>query len=101
MVCGDVKANLQVQITPTTELQVDGFYQSDQLTPQGKILDRYCVNAGISQYLLQRKLRLNLSLNNLFDSLGETTLIDTEALQMRQERNRDARVAWLTLTYQL
>ena len=101
LVCGDVKANLQVQITPTTELQVDGFYQSDQLTPQGKILDRYCVNAGISQYLLQRKLRLNLSLNNLFDSLGETTLIDTEALQMRQERNRDARVAWLTLTYQL
>ncbi|MGM9759710.1 MAG: TonB-dependent receptor domain-containing protein [Parabacteroides sp.] len=101
LVCGDVKANVHVQITPTTELQVDGFYQSDQLTPQGKILDRYCVNAGLSQYVWQRKLRLNLSVNNLFDSLGETTLIDTEALQMRQERNRDARVAWLTVTYLL
>lgn len=101
LVCGDVKGNVNFYLTPTTELQMDAFYISDQLTPQGKVKDRYSVNVGISQYFMDRKLRANLSVNNLFDSLGETTVIDTEALQMTQVRDRDARVAWLTLTYSL
>ena len=101
MWCGDVKANLNFSITPTTELQLDGFFISDQLTAQGKIDSRYTVNAGISQYFLDRKLCANLSVNNLFDSLEETTIIDTPDLQMTQHRNRDACVAWLTLTYSL
>lgn len=101
LTAGDVKGNVNLHITPTTELQVDGFYVSDQLTPQGKIKSRYSVNAGLSQYFMQRKLRANLSVNNIFDSLGETTVVDTENLYIEQVRNRDARVAWLTLTYQL
>lgn len=101
LVCGDVKGSIQVRITPTTEFQADGFYISDQLTPQGKIESRYSVNAGLSQYFMHRKLRANLSINNIFDSLGETTLVDTKELQITQVRNRDARVTWLTLTYQL
>lgn len=99
MVCWNVKADIKVNITPTTELQIDGFYLSDQLTPQGKIKSRYTVNAGASQYFMQRKLRANLSINNIFNSLGETTIIDTETLQLNQVRNRDAQVTWLTLTY--
>ena len=43
----------------------------------------------------------NLSINNIFDSLEETTIIDAPNLEMTQKRNRDARVAWLTLTYSL
>ena len=81
LVCWDVKGNVNVSITPTTDFQVDGFYVSDQLTPQGKIKGRYSVNAGLSQYFLNRKLCPNL--------------------EMTQKRNRDARVAWLTLTYRL
>ena len=99
LVCWDVKGNVNIQITPTTELQIDGFYISDQLTPQGKIEGHYCVNAGMSQYFLDRRLRANLSVNNIFDSLEETTLINTDAMQMKQVRNRDARVAWLMLSY--
>lgn len=101
LVCWDMKGSAGVKITPTTELQADGYYVSDQLTPQGKIKSHYTVNAGISQYFMQRKLRANLSINNIFDSLGETTLIDTKDLQVKQVRNRDARVTWLTLTYSL
>ena len=101
MVCWDVKGNVNVSITPTTDFQVDGFYVSDQLTPQGKIKGRYSVNAGLSQYFLNRKLCANLSINNIFDSLEETTIIDAPNLEMTQKRNRDARVAWLTLTYRL
>lgn len=101
LVCWDVKGNVNVSITPTTDFQVDGFYVSDQLTPQGKIKGRYGVNAGLSQYFLNRKLCANLSINNLFDSLEETTIIDAPNLEMTQKRDRDARVAWLTLTYVL
>ena len=101
LVCWDVKGNVNVSITPTTDFQVDGFYVSDQLTPQGKIKSHYSVNAGLSQYFLDRKLCANLSINNIFDSLEEVTLIDTPDLGMTQKRNRDARVAWLTLTYRL
>lgn len=99
LVCGDVKGNINIHITPTTNLQIDGFFVSDQLTPQGKIKSHGSVNAGLSQYFLHRKLRANLSINNLFDSLEETTVIDTPAMQMEQVRNRDARVTWLTFTY--
>lgn len=101
LVCWDVKGNVNVSITSTTDFQVDGFYVSDQLTPQGRIDGRYSVNAGLSQYFLHRKLCANLSINNIFDSLEEVTVIDTPDLQMTQKRNRDARVAWLTLTYNL
>ncbi len=101
LVCGDVKGNINIAITPTTELQLDGFYISDQLTPQGKIKHRSSVNAGISQYFMHRKLRANLSINNIFNGLKETTIVDTPDLQITQVRNRDAQVTWLTLTYNL
>ena len=101
MTCWDVKGNVNLAITPTTQLQVDGFYVSDQLTAQGDIKHRYSVNAGLSQHLLQRKLCVNLSVNNLFDSLEEVTTINTPTMQLTQKRNRDARAAWLTLTYSL
>lgn len=99
MTCWDAKGIVNIHITPNTELQLDGFYISNQLTPQGKIKARYSVNAGLSQYLMQRKLRFNLSINNIFDSLEETTLIETYSHQMEQIRNRDARVTWLAATY--
>lgn len=101
LVCGDIKGNINIAITPTTELQLDGFYISDQLTPQGKIKHRSSVNAGISQYFMHRKLRANLSINNIFNGLKETTIVDTPDLQIIQVRNRDAQVTWLTLTYNL
>ncbi len=99
--CWDVKGNLSVHITPSTEFQIDGFYISDQLTIQGKIKSHYTVNAGLSQYFANRKWCTQISVNNLFDSLEETTLISTDQLQLVQKRNRDPRVAWLTLTYRL
>ncbi|MDL2221293.1 outer membrane beta-barrel family protein [Parabacteroides sp. OttesenSCG-928-N08] len=99
MICWEAKGYAQVNITPTTELRLDGFYLSDQLTPQGEIKARSSVNVGVAQYLFNRKLRANLSVSNLFDGLEEVTIIDTNALQMRQTRNRDVRVGWLTLTY--
>ena len=101
MVCGDIKGSVNISITPTTELQLDGFYISDQLTPQGKIEHRSSVNAGISQYFMNRKLRANLSINNILGGLEETTIVDTKDLQMTQTRNRDAQVTWVTLTYNL
>lgn len=101
MVCGDIKGSVNISITPATELQLDGFYISDQLTPQGKIKHRSSVNAGISQYFMNRKLRANLSINNIFNGLEETTIVDTKDLQMTQIRNRDAQVTWVTLTYNL
>lgn len=101
LVCWDIKGNANLRITPTTELQLDGFYVSDRLTPQGRVEGRYCVNAGVSQYFMDGRLRANLSVNNLFDSLEEVTVIDTPSLGMTQRRDRDARAAWLTLTYRM
>lgn len=101
MVCGDIKGSVNFHITKDTELQLDGFYLSDQLTPQGKIKERFTLNAGLSQYFMARKLRLNLSINNIFDTLEEVTIIHTDTFRIEQIRNRDARVSWLTLTYML
>lgn len=101
MTCLLAKANMQIQFSPNIILQGDGFYISDQLTAQGEIKSRYSVNAGIAQYLFHRKLKASLSVTNLFDSLKETTIIETETFHQIQIRNRDARVTWLTLSYNL
>lgn len=101
LVCWDIKGNINFSLTPTTDMQIDGFYISDQLTPQGKIKSRYSINAGISQHLLDDKLRIHLSMQNIFNSLAETTIINTEQMQMTQIRNRDPRVAWISLIVQL
>ena len=101
MACGDIKANLNLWVTPTTEIQIDGFWVSNQLTPQGKIKHRSSLNAGVAQYFLDGKLKANLSINNIYNGMKETTIVDTEGLYIKQVRNRDAQVAWLTLTYHL
>lgn len=101
MSCWDIKGNVKFSITANTELQIDGFYISDQLTAQGKIKSHYTLNAGVSQYLLDRKLRINFSIHNILDSLKEITVVNSRAFQLHQERNRDSRVSWISLTYLL
>ena len=101
MTCLLAKALLSFQLTPNTQLQTDGYYISDQLTAQGEIQNRYSVNVGIAQYLLKKKLKASLSVNNIFDSMEETTRIQTSSFQQIQIRNRDSRVTWLTLSYNL
>lgn len=101
LVCGDIKTSFRFYLTPDTELQLDGFYISGQLTPQGRIKSHYTVNAGLSHYFINRKLCARLSIQNIFDTLEEVTIIDTDNLQMRQERNRDPRMLWLSLSYDL
>lgn len=99
MSCWDVKGGVTLHITRQTDLQIDGYHISDQLTAQGRIQSRSTINAGVSHYLFDRRLRLNLSVNNILDSLEEVTVIDTSDLFMKQIRNRDARVGWLTAGY--
>ena len=101
LICGDTKANVNISITPTTKIQFDGFIISNQLTAQGKIKSRGSVNVGLSQYFMKQKLRLNLSVNNIFDTLKETTTVNSPNLTIKQIRNRDARVAWLMCSYYL
>jgi hypothetical protein len=45
--CWDMKSYISLHITPTTALQLDGFYISDQLTPQGEVKNRSSVNVGL------------------------------------------------------
>ncbi|MDH6306630.1 iron complex outermembrane receptor protein [Parabacteroides sp. PF5-5] len=101
LTCMDIKGHINWAITRRTDLQIDGFYISDQLTPQGKIKNRYSINAGISHDLLPNRLQANLSIQNIFNSLEETTIINSAQTQMTQIRNRDSRVTWLTLIYRL
>lgn len=101
MVCWDIKGNVLFKLTSNTELQIDGYYLSDKLTAQGKIKGRYCINTGASQYFMHRKLRLNVSIQNIFDSLSESTISYILGMQINQKRNRDARIVWLMLSCHL
>lgn len=50
-----------------TTLQLTGFYNSPVLRPQGKNIAAYAINASLRQRLLNKKLILTLSANNLFN----------------------------------
>ncbi len=101
LVCWDTKVYLQADLPSGTGLIIDGFYISDQLTPQGKIRSRGSLNAGITQSFTGSRLSFSLTIQNLFDSMEEITVVHTGATQIRQVRNRDARAAWISLSYLL
>ncbi|MDN5215259.1 TonB-dependent receptor [Fulvivirgaceae bacterium BMA12] len=50
-----------------TTLQLTGFYNGPSIRPQGKNVAAYAINGSLRQRLLNKKLILTLSANNLFN----------------------------------
>lgn len=76
----------------TTDIQFTGNYISDRITLQGTIHERYRVNASVTQRLWNDRLYATLTVNDLFNSVGERTTIRTTVFEKTIMRHRDPQV---------
>lgn len=97
----DAKGGITYLPFRNTRLQIDGYYTDKQLTPQGSISSLYSVNAGASQYLLNQRMCITLSIQNIFDSMEESTTFVSGPETQYIHRNRDARAFWASISYTL
>lgn len=93
------KAGLTLRPAKATLIQLNTNYTSSKLTAQGRRGASYVSSIGVRQQLLPNRLILTLSVSDLFNSLKETTQIDTPLLHETITRRRGARIIYLGCQY--
>jgi outer membrane receptor protein involved in Fe transport len=88
-----------LKLGKATRVQFNTNYASTRLTPQGSRRPSFVANAGVRHELAQKKAAVVLTVSDLFNSLKETTDLDTPALRERIVRRRSARIVYLGLVY--
>jgi outer membrane receptor protein involved in Fe transport len=73
---GNVKLNILVRLPGDTELQVTGTYLAPDIIPQGRILARGSVDAGIRKEIQKGKGELFMNASDLFNTLVMKTELD-------------------------
>ena len=96
-----VKLGTNINITPSTILQLNATYRSPTLTPQGKYLSTAVLSLGFRQDLFKKRASLLLSVSDVFNSLRWTSEIDTPELYQKTTGKRKSQIVYLGFTYKL
>ncbi|MDP4271731.1 MAG: TonB-dependent receptor, partial [Bacteroidota bacterium] len=86
-------------LTKSTVLQLTSNYTAERLTPQGKQLPSFVMNAGFKQEIFQKKGALILTVSDVFNSLRNSTVIEMPGLYEKISRKRSARMIYAGFTY--
>jgi outer membrane receptor protein involved in Fe transport len=94
-------ANLSagINLSKSTVLQVTSSFNAETLTPQGKQLPSFVLNTGVKQELFKKKMSFILTISDVFNSLRNRTIIDTQELYEKIIRRRSSRIIYAGLTY--
>ena len=88
-----------INLSSSTMMQVNSYFRSARLTPQGNQKSNYVVNLGFRHDMLDDKLSLILTISDLFNSLRREYNIDTSWLIQNSVSSRNARIIYLGATY--
>ena len=69
IVSGNAKLNIIAKILKDTELQITGTYLARDIIPQGKILARYSIDAGLTKKIQNGKGELFINANDILNTL--------------------------------
>jgi len=69
IITGNAKVNLIAKMLKDTELQVTGIYLAKDIIPQGKILARYSIDAGLSKKIQNGKGELFINASDILNTL--------------------------------
>jgi hypothetical protein len=97
----DAKGSLTMKLPLGFVWDVYGYYTDRQLTVQGEIAALGSVGSSLSYAGCKNRLKITLSIDNIFDSAEEQTKLNTMGTQQLILRNRDSRAVWITAGYQL
>jgi outer membrane receptor protein involved in Fe transport len=93
------KLGASVHLPKSTLLQFNANYASTRLTPQGSRRPTFVANLGLRREFRQKKLAVVLTASDLFNSLKESSLLDTPRLKEEITRRRSARIIYLGFSY--
>lgn len=92
------RANLNWQVTPKDFIQVNVFANGKQLLPQGYALPSVSGNIGY-RHTINDKLSWMVVVQDPFDSLKQTFVLDAPGIRSRQSVKASNRALSLTLVY--
>ncbi len=95
----DAKLGAQFKITPTTQAQLNAYYRSSRITPQGEFIPIVLMNAGFRQFLFQNQASVSLTVSDIFSSLDFESNVDTRILHQRTQYGRNSQIVYLGFTY--
>ena len=93
------KGGATLHLPRNTLLQLNANYVSTRLTAQGSRGPSFYANLGVRHDLWDKKAAVVLTVSDLFNSLKETTVIDTPLLQESIVRRRSSRIVYLGFVY--
>jgi len=99
VVSADVKFYSVINITPTTLFQLNLYYYSPRITPQGQRDQYYYANAGFKQQLFKKQAALTLTVSDVFHTYKISRETAIPELVQRTKYNRKGAVIYLGFTW--
>lgn len=94
----EVKALVNYRFIKAWALQLNGEYESPEITAQGRRMEQYYMDASLS-YDLTKSLSAVLSVNDVFYTNRWGNILDTPSLYQENFRRREQRFVRFTLTW--
>ncbi|MCI0494929.1 TonB-dependent receptor [candidate division KSB1 bacterium] len=95
----NAKLAANLHFTSSNLIQVNAYYRSARLTPQGKRLPSFLLNLGMRQDLFNQKASLTLTVSDVFKSLKWKRQINTPILFEETISKRNSQIIYLGFTY--
>jgi outer membrane receptor protein involved in Fe transport len=96
----DAKLNTNWEFSKALTLQMTTGYRAKRLTPQGERRPSHVTNFGARYDFPARRTSLVLTVSDVFESLEDTTILDTPTLRNESVRTRGARIVYLGVIHQ-
>lgn len=93
------KLGASVRLPKATLLQFNTNYVSTRLTPQGTRRPTFIANLGLRKEFKEKKIAVVVTVSDIFNSLKESSLLDTPLLKEEITRRRSSRIVYLGLSY--
>jgi outer membrane receptor protein involved in Fe transport len=95
----DAKLAANFTITKTTFAQLNAYYRSGRLTPQGYFEPIPLVNLGFRQDLFKKRASVSFTISDVFSSVEWESITDTPYLYQKTTYGRNTQIFYLGFTY--
>ena len=95
----DAKFGSNIKITKSTTGQLNAYYRSSRITPQGEFIPIFLLNAGLRQDIFKRQAALVLTVSDLFNTLDYESIVDAPTLNQRTYYGRNSQIIYLGFIY--
>lgn len=97
----DFVLNSTFTITPTTRLQLTGFYNAPTITSQGLRSEMYGFNAGLTQSFFKRKLSVTLRGRDILNTMKFSFKAESPGVKTDFEFDIESPVIFLNISYKI